>query len=88
MPNVLTLSGAVVILIGAAVTGRGLPAVLGGLGLAGLYLAVHLAAPAAMGAGDVKLALGLGALTGAFGVGVWTLAALGAQVITVAGCGR
>lgn len=84
LPNVLTLSGAVVILIGAAVTGRGLPAVLGGLGLAGLYLAVHLAAPAAMGAGDVKLALGLGALTGAFGVGPWTLAALGAQVITVA----
>ena len=29
---------------------------------------MHLLAPAAMGAGDVKLAIGLGALTGAFGV--------------------
>ena len=36
-----------------------------------LYLGVHLVAPAGMGAGDVKLAIGLGALTGAFGADVW-----------------
>jgi leader peptidase (prepilin peptidase)/N-methyltransferase len=35
-----------------------------------------------MGAGDVKLALGLGALTGCFGVGAWFLAALGAPLLT------
>lgn len=89
LPNVLTIPGAVVIPVGAAVAGRGVPAVLGGLGLAGLYLLVHLVVPAAMGAGDVKLALGLGALTGAFGIGVWALAALGAPVLTtVAGLVR
>ena len=35
-----------------------------------------------MGAGDVKLALGLGALAGAFGVDAWILAALGAPLLT------
>ncbi len=35
-----------------------------------------------MGAGDVKLAIGIGALTGAFGVDVWALAALGAPLLT------
>jgi leader peptidase (prepilin peptidase) / N-methyltransferase len=43
---------------------------------------VHLAAPAAMGAGDVKLAMGLGGLAGCFGVGVWFLAALAAPLLT------
>jgi len=38
--------------------------------------------PAGMGAGDVKLALGLGALTGCFGADVWLLAALGAPLLT------
>jgi leader peptidase (prepilin peptidase)/N-methyltransferase len=37
-----------------------------------------------MGAGDVKLALGLGALTGSFGADVWFLAALGAPLLTAA----
>ena len=36
-----------------------------------------------MGAGDVKLALGLGALTGCFGADVWLLAAIGAPLLTV-----
>jgi leader peptidase (prepilin peptidase) / N-methyltransferase len=35
-----------------------------------------------MGAGDVKLALGLGALTGCFGADVWLLAAIGAPLLT------
>jgi leader peptidase (prepilin peptidase) / N-methyltransferase len=43
---------------------------------------VHLAAPATMGAGDVKLAFGIGALTGSFGIDVWTLSALGAPLLT------
>jgi leader peptidase (prepilin peptidase) / N-methyltransferase len=82
LPNALTLSGAAAILLGAAVAGRGLPALAGAAALAGVYLLVHLAAPAAMGAGDVKLAIGLGALTGCFGVGVWFLAALAAPLLT------
>jgi leader peptidase (prepilin peptidase)/N-methyltransferase len=35
-----------------------------------------------MGAGDVKLAIGIGALTAAFGGDIWLLAALGAPVLT------
>ncbi|MBS2079905.1 prepilin peptidase, partial [Mycobacterium tuberculosis] len=36
-----------------------------------------------MGAGDVKLAIGVGALTGCCGAGVWFLAAFGAPLLTV-----
>jgi leader peptidase (prepilin peptidase)/N-methyltransferase len=82
LPNALTLPGAVLILGVAAGQGRGQAALCGALGLALLYLAVHLVAPTAMGAGDVKLAVGLGALTGAFGVDVWLLGAVGAPVLT------
>jgi leader peptidase (prepilin peptidase)/N-methyltransferase len=71
-----------VILAGAAAAGRGTPALVGGLALSGFYLVVHLAYPSGMGAGDVKLALALGALTGAFGFAVWTLAALAAPMLT------
>lgn len=82
LPNVLTLPGAAIVLVGATVGGHGVPALAGAVSLAAAYLAVHLAAPSAMGAGDVKLAVGLGALTGAFGVDVWVLAALGAPLLT------
>src|ERR1700709_2512732 len=78
LPNWLTLPGAAVILVGTAVAGRGLPALAGAAGLVLLYLLLHLVAPAGMGAGDVKLAIGIGALTGSFGVDVWVLAAVGA----------
>lgn len=86
LPNRLTLPGAAVILIAAALTGRGTPAALGAAGLFALYAAVHLLAPSAMGAGDAKLALGVGGLTGAFGSDVWLLAALAAPVMTAV-CG-
>ena len=82
LPNVLTLPGAVVILVAAGVAGHGLRAAVGAGVLFGVYATVHLIAPAAMGAGDVKLALGVGALTGAFGPDVWVLAALGASILT------
>ena len=49
--------------------GAAWPALAGAAALAGLYLLVHLVAPAAMGAGDVKLAIGLGGLAGCFGAG-------------------
>jgi leader peptidase (prepilin peptidase)/N-methyltransferase len=84
LPNALTLPGAAVILGIAAGAGRVMPALLGGVALFGVYLFVHLLAPAAMGAGDVKLAIGVGALTGAFGIDVWILAALAAPLLTAA----
>ena len=82
LPNVLTLPGAAVILLVACLHGRGVAALWGAAALAAVYLLMHLLAPAAMGAGDVKLALGLGAVTGALGVGAWVLAALLAPVVT------
>ncbi|MGV0786205.1 A24 family peptidase [Mycolicibacterium sp. XJ2] len=82
LPNWLTLPGALVIVAVAFVTGRGGAALIGGSALFLVYLTVHLLAPAAMGAGDVKLAIGLGALTGSFGVDVWALSALTAPLVT------
>jgi leader peptidase (prepilin peptidase) / N-methyltransferase len=82
LPNALTLPGAAVILLAAGFAGRGLPALAGAAALAAVYLLVHLASPAAMGAGDVKLAVGLGGLAGCFGVGVWFLAAVVAPLLT------
>jgi len=82
LPNLLTLPGAAVILLVAAFAGRGVPALAGAAALAGVYLVVHLLSPTGMGAGDVKLAIGLGGLAGCFGVGVWFLAALAAPLLT------
>jgi leader peptidase (prepilin peptidase) / N-methyltransferase len=82
LPNWLTLPGFAVIVLVAAGSGHGPAAALGAGLLAGVYLLVHAAAPAALGAGDVKLALGLGALTGCFGGDVWLLAATGAPLLT------
>lgn len=82
LPNPLTLPGALAVLAVAAVAGRWLPALAGAAALGGIYLLVHVSAPSGMGAGDVKLALGLGGLAGCFGVAVWLLAALGAALLT------
>jgi leader peptidase (prepilin peptidase) / N-methyltransferase len=82
LPNALTVPGAAVVLLAATVAGRGVAAMAGAVALAALYLLVHLLAPAAMGAGDVKLAIGLGGLAGCFGVEVWFLAALAAPLLT------
>lgn len=82
LPNLLTLPGAGAILMAAWCVGRGSPALAGAVALTGLYLLVHLVAPAGMGAGDVKLAIGLGALAGCFGVAVWFAAAVAAPLLT------
>lgn len=82
LPNWLTLPGAAVMLIGAVLAGRGAPAALGAAALFAIYAVTHLLAPAAMGAGDAKLALGVGGLTGAFGIDVWLLAAFTAPLLT------
>lgn len=83
LPNWLTLPGFGLITLVAVGSGHGAAAVLGAAALSAVYLAAHLLNPAGMGAGDVKLALGLGALTGCFGADVWLLAALGAPLLTV-----
>ncbi|MFI1912540.1 prepilin peptidase [Nocardia sp. NPDC020380] len=89
LPNALTLPGAGAILIGAAATGRFATAAAGGLLLATPYLLVHVCAPEALGAGDVKLALGLGAATALSGPQTWVWAALAAPLLTaIAGIGR
>lgn len=85
LPNGLTIPGFVVIVVVAAATGRGMVAALGGAALAAVYVVAHLVSPAGMGAGDVKLALGLGALGACFGVDVFVLAALGGPLLTI-GC--
>jgi leader peptidase (prepilin peptidase) / N-methyltransferase len=82
LPNWLTVPGALAILAVAAATGRGVPALMGAIGLAGVYLVVHMMSPASMGAGDVKLAVGVGGLTGAYGLDVWALAAIAAPLLT------
>ncbi len=83
----LTVPGAIAILTFGFATGKGRAALVGGLLLAGLYLALHLLAPHALGAGDVKLALGLGAGAALGGADAWVLAAFLAPVGTaIAGC--
>jgi leader peptidase (prepilin peptidase) / N-methyltransferase len=82
LPNWLTLPGAAVVLLVAVAAGRGVPAMVGGIALFALYVVIHLLAPSGMGAGDVKLAMGVGALTGSFGVDVWALAAVAAPLLT------
>jgi len=82
LPNLLTLSGAGAIVVGAVVAGHGMAALSGAAALTTVYLLVHLVAPTSMGAGDVKLAIGLGAVTGCFGAEVWFLAAIGAPLLT------
>jgi leader peptidase (prepilin peptidase) / N-methyltransferase len=82
LPNWLTLPGFGAVMLVAVGSGHGGAAAFGAAALAGVYLLVHLLSPTAMGAGDVKLALGLGALTGCFGADVWLLAAFAAPVLT------
>src|SRR5258707_5451799 len=76
------MRGGVVPRGGAGVEGGRAPAVVGAVALFAVYAVVHLVSPVAMGAGDVKLAIGIGALTGTFGSDVWMLATLGAPLLT------
>ncbi|MFC9441102.1 prepilin peptidase [Nocardia sp. NPDC057030] len=82
LPNPLTGWGAVAVFGYALSTGRCTAAVLGAVLLAAPYLLVHLALPAAFGAGDVKLAVGLGAAAALGGAPVWVWSALAAPLLT------
>lgn len=82
LPNWLTLPGGAVVLAAATACGNGTAALAGAAALTLLYLVIHVVVPAGMGAGDVKLAIGIGAFTGAFGFDSWVLAALAAPILT------
>ncbi|QBJ98891.1 prepilin peptidase [Rhodococcus sp. ABRD24] len=89
LPNLLSVPGAAVVVGYAAMTGQLRAALVGGVMLAALYLVPHLVLPAAMGAGDVKLALGVGAAAGLAGAQPWLVAAALAPLLTaVAGLVR
>nr|BBJ52893.1 prepilin peptidase [Streptomyces avermitilis] len=81
LPDVLTLplAGAAAALLGVAAlapehAGEWLTALLGALALGGAYFVLFLVNPNGMGFGDVKLALGLGAVLGWYG---WSTVVLG-----------
>ncbi|WP_039798942.1 prepilin peptidase [Nocardia araoensis] len=82
LPNRWTGWGALTVLGYALYTEQLTAALLGALLLAAPYLLVHLAAPAALGAGDVKLAVMLGGAAALGGARPWVWAALGAPALT------
>lgn len=84
LPNPLTLVGALGVLAYAAWAGQSGAALRGAALLAIPYLVVHLLRPAALGAGDVKLAVGLGAAAALGGAQAWMWAALAAPLLTAA----
>ncbi|PXX57859.1 leader peptidase (prepilin peptidase)/N-methyltransferase [Nocardia tenerifensis] len=82
LPNPLTAAGAAAVFGYALCTGRCTAALLGAALLAVPYLLVHLMLPRSFGAGDVKLAVGLGAAAALGGGQVWVRAALAAPLCT------
>ncbi|MFI6043474.1 prepilin peptidase [Nocardia sp. NPDC051321] len=82
LPNPLTGGGAVAVFAYALSTAQYTAALLGAVLLAVPYLLVHLVLPAAFGAGDVKLAVGLGAAAALGGGQAWVWAALAAPLLT------
>ncbi|MGG7099616.1 prepilin peptidase [Rhodococcus sp. 24CO] len=83
LPNSFTAAGYAVVLGVSVWSGALWTAVMGSVLLAGIHLVLHLISPGTLGAGDVKLALPLGAITGLGGAQVWLLSAFLAPVITV-----
>ena len=94
LPDAVTVPGAVLAL--AALVPLGTEHLVAGLGgavvLGGVFATVHLAAPGALGAGDVKLAPALGAPLAAASwgglVAAPVLAAVGVLVLVLAGGAR
>jgi leader peptidase (prepilin peptidase) / N-methyltransferase len=85
LPDALTLPALpAALLLAVPLGGAAVPrAALGAGLLAGGYLAVRVLAPAALGAGDVKLAAGLGAALGALSLTAVLVGALLASLLTV-----
>ncbi|MCE5289071.1 MAG: A24 family peptidase [Nocardiaceae bacterium] len=82
LPNRLTLPGGLMIVCFGAWSSQ-LRAVLVGAGLLfAIYLLAHLVSPSSLGAGDVKVALGLGGAAALAGPHAWVVAAVLAPLIT------
>ena len=77
-------AGAVLVLAYALHSGQFRIAAVGGALLCLSYLLVHLVVPAALGAGDVKLAFALGAVAAMDGARTWVTAAVAAPLLTAA----
>ncbi|WP_328307584.1 prepilin peptidase [Actinomycetospora sp. NBC_00405] len=94
LPDAVTVPGAGLALAALVPLGAGhlVAGLLGAVVLGGAFAAVHLAAPGALGAGDVKLAPALGALLAAASwgglVAAPVLAAVGVLVLVLAGGAR
>ncbi|NLE81002.1 MAG: prepilin peptidase [Rhodococcus sp.] len=82
LPNVLTQPGFAAIVGYGVVTDRVLVPLIGGVLLAVIYAVAIVCAPRSIGAGDVKLAPGVGAAAAFGGGACWLLAALAALVVT------
>ncbi|QIS13458.1 prepilin peptidase [Nocardia arthritidis] len=82
LPNALTGAGALGVLGYALYTAQFTAALVGAALLALPYLAVHLVTPTGFGAGDVKLAVGLGGAAMLGGARALALAAVAAPVLT------
>lgn len=82
LPNALTGIGAIAVFAYAVAEGRLASATVGALALTVPYLLCHLVVPAALGAGDVKLAVALGAAAALAGPSAWVWAALAAPIGT------
>ncbi|GGG09153.1 hypothetical protein GCM10007304_24060 [Rhodococcoides trifolii] len=83
LPNALTLPGAAAVMVSAVWGGLGSAALVGGLMLGLLYLVGYVTS-GGVGAGDVKLAVPLGAVAATSGGSAWCAAAFLAPVGTAA----
>lgn len=82
LPNTLTGVGALAVVLYAVVSDVVVPVLAGGATLFLCYLVVHIALPAAFGAGDVKLSFALGGVASLAGLDGWVLAAVLAPLLT------
>lgn len=82
LPNVLTLGGGLVVVAAGIIAGHGRAAVVGAALLTAMMLTAHLLSPRSLGAGDVKLAIGLGGAAGVAGAQAWTIVLLLPPLLT------
>ncbi|TCN58044.1 leader peptidase (prepilin peptidase)/N-methyltransferase [Rhodococcus sp. SMB37] len=82
LPNVLTLGGGLTVVTIGACAGHGRAAAVGAALLTATMLTAHLLFARSLGAGDVKLAIGLGGAAGVAGAQAWMIALLLPPLLT------